>query len=351
MAYQRPKIKEIIARVENDYESRLGISEPARVSFVKAQARAFAGAAHGLYGYLDFIAKQAIPDTAEDEYLERWASNWKITRQPATFAAGEVQFSGSDSSVIPAGSVLQTSSGIQFTTDEDATIASGTATVAVTATQAGASGNVTTGTTISLQSPIIGVTSAATVQAPGITGGSDQESNDNLRSRLIARLQNPPQGGSAADYERWTLAAHPDVTRVWVVGRELGAGTVTVRFVTDDADTGLIPTQTVIDAVTEYIQLRRPVAADVYVVAPAQHTVNMSITLVPNTQVVRDAVTAELKDLFRREGEPGGQILLSRINEAISISEGEQDHTLTVPSANVQADPGAIPVLGTITWS
>jgi uncharacterized phage protein gp47/JayE len=79
--------------------------------------------------------------------------------------------------------------------------------------------------------------------------------------------------------------------------------------------------------------------------------VDYTIALTPNTQAVKDAVTAELADLHRREAAPGTIFLLSHIKEAISIAAGETNHVLTVPSADITPATGAIPTLGTITWA
>lgn len=351
MSFNRPTLPDIISRIETDYVSRLGIKEPSRAAFVRAQSRAFAGAVHGLYGYLDFISQQALPDTAVDEYLDRWCAIFGIFRIPATFASGNITITGISGNVVPAGTIVQTGDQVQFETDADATLASGTATVSVTAIDAGAVGNQLAGAPLTFLSPVAGINSTVTVATGGITGGSDQESTESLRGRLIARIQTPPQGGNAADYANWAQEAHPDVTRVWVSPLEMGAGTVTVRFVTDDVSGGPIPSSTVVDAVETYIQEKRPVTANVFVVAPVLNAVNMSIQLSPNTAAVRDAVLAELKDLFIRDGKPGGTILISRVREAISIAAGESDHVLVSPTSNIVSPAGQLPVVGVITWS
>jgi uncharacterized phage protein gp47/JayE len=69
------------------------------------------------------------------------------------------------------------------------------------------------------------------------------------------------------------------------------------------------------------------------------------------TSSVKNAVQEELEDLILREGEPGGTILLSHIQEAIASAAGETDHTLLVPSGNFVSPAGKIPVMGSITWS
>lgn len=352
MAMQRPALSEIVERVEQDIASRLGIGAPARISLARVLARAVAGLGHGLYGYINTKEKNFLPDTGDDDAVLRWASLFNVPRISAVAAAGSVQATGSNGVVIPAGWILQNSDGsVQFTVDADATIASGIAEIEITAIDRGDGGNVSTGASLNFLSPIAGVLSSVTVLTPGITGGSDIETIEALRVRVLDRMQAPPKGGAASDYVEWAKAAHPDVTRVWVAGQEMAENSVTVRVVTDDAVGGLIPTETVLDAVAEYIETRRPVTAEVYIAAPVAVDLDLSIALSPNTQTVRDAVEAELTDLIKREASPGGTILLTRINEAISTAAGEFDHSLILPTDNVEHDTGEIAVLGDITWS
>ena len=350
MPFQRPDLPTLIERAQADIESRLpGADARLRRTLLGVLARMHAGSVHGLYGYLDWLSRQLMIDTADAEYLARWASIWGVSRKPATAAEGQVTFAGSDGNVIPAGTALQRADGVEYTTDLDATIASGTATVAVTASQAGEAGNAAGGTALTLVSPISGVDSTATVDSTGLTGGADTETDDSLRSRLLARIQMPPHGGAAADYVTWALEVS-GVTRAWVYPGELGIGTVTVRFMMDDTYADGIPQASDVQAVQDHVDALRPVTADVTVVAPVAVPLDFTIKLTPNTSSVQTAVQTELEDLLRREAEPGGTILLSHIREAISIADGETDHVLVAPTADVTHNTGEIAVMGAITW-
>ena len=64
-----------------------------------------------------------------------------------------------------------------------------------------------------------------------------------------------------------------------------------------------------------------------------------------------DAIEAELADLIRRESEPGGTLLVSHIREAISTAQGETDHELTSPTADVTVQATQITTLGTVTFT
>lgn len=349
MAFQRPTLNEIIERTFADLTSRLALQGALlRRSVVGVLARVLAGASHMLHGHLEWIARQAIPDTA-DEWLPRWAAIWGITRKDAEFAEGSVTFTGTiGGTVIPAGTVLRRSDGVEYTTQADATIAGGTATATVKASEAGSAGNADAGTTLTLVFPIAGVGSSATVAAGGLTNGSDVESDDDLRARLLARIQQPPHGGAAFDYEQWALEV-PGVTRAWVYPLHLGPGTVGVTFVRDD-DASIIPDAAEVAAVQAHIDQKRPVTADVYVFAPVADPLNFTIQLNPDTAAVRAAVEAELRDLILREAEPGGTLYLSRIREAISVAAGEFDHVLVSPAADVVSATGHIATFGGITW-
>ncbi|MDZ7804346.1 baseplate J/gp47 family protein [Thiohalophilus sp.] len=353
MPFNRPTLQTLIDRLQTDIESRLpGTDARLRRSALNVLARVQSGLAHGLYGNLDWLAKQVVPDTAEAEILERFATWWGITRKSATPAVGNIAITGTDGSVIPAGTLWQRSDGAEFSTDEEVTIASGTATAAVTASEAGADGNTTAGSTLSIVSPIAGVDSSATVDGDGLSNGTDQETDDQLRDRLRQRVQEPPEGGAISDYKAWSREVE-GVTRVWVMPQWDGAGTVGVYVVRDDDD-DFIPDAAEITAVQDYIDARRPVTADVTVYAPTPVAVDMTIQLSPNTSTVQSAVEAQLQDLFLRadveDGNGSGTILLSHIREAISQAAGELDHVLVTPDADVTFSAGEIGTLDTITW-
>lgn len=351
MAFQRPSLTDIIGRILADIATRMlgGQDSVLRRSVLGIIGRALAGASHELHGHLDYIGRQVIVDTADQEYLERWANIWQITRKAAAYATGNVTLSGVNGAILPSGAILQRQDGALFVTQADATIAFGTATVAVKAQAAGAAGNTDAATKLTLQQPASGVQSAVTVAAGGLTSGADQESDDSLRARLLTRIQQPPQGGDAADYEAWALQI-AGVTRAWVAPQEMGAGTVTVRF-TRDNDASIIPDAAEVTAVQNHIDGLRPVTAQVFVAAPVAAPINFSISIKPNTAAVQQAITDELDDLLRREAVPGGKILISHIREAVSIAAGETDNAVTSPVADVTNATGNIATLGTITFA
>lgn len=362
MAFQRPNLSAIIDRVQGDIKSALGIGSILRRSFLAAIARAIAGAAHILHSHLVFVSRQIFPDQAEAEYLERWGSIYGLERQPATFAELTIDVVFTGAGTVPAGTIYQRSDGFTYTVDADIdALAAGTVQGLIVADEPGATGNLDIGNLVSLQSPIVNVQTDATVSAIAVDG-EDVETDESYRQRIVDRIQEPPAGGAVHDYIAWARSVS-GVTRAWVFPGWLGQGTVGVSFVEDEQDP-IIPIPAKVDEVQTYIDTVKPVTANVTVFQPTAYPLNITIALKPNTAAVRAAVETELQDLIAREAQmrgavidPGagttydGKIPLSRVNEAISLAAGEEDHVVTSPVVDPQAlAPGGIVTLGTITF-
>lgn len=360
MPFSRPSLSDLVTQIQSDFQSRLNLQgAPLRRSMVVVLSRVVAGATHLLYGFLEYLSQQLFADQSDSDYLDRQGSLFGVNPTPATFSAGPIICTGTDTSLIPEGSLLRRSDGVEFTTDADATISGTSVSVNVTAVLAAADGNTDAGVVLTFESPVTGVDGTATVDTDGLGGGTDPESLDAYRSRVLERLQNPPQGGSSADYEEWALQV-AGVTRAWVYPQELGAGTVVIRFMRDN-DSTPIPDGGEVADVQAYIQPLRPVTATVTTLAPAAVPLNFNLHVEPNTQVIKDAVTAELADLILREaapagavpgaGIPTGALLISAIRTAIGTANGLTNYTLASPSTDVTVTAGQITTLGSITFT
>lgn len=353
MSFIRPTLLELVDRVQQDFVSRLTLSAPIlRRAMVYVFSRVIAGVAHGLHGHLAYLSQQIFPDQSDEAYLRRQAAlapGGPMSPNPADYASGPVTLTGTDGSVIPAGTLLQRADSTEFSTDADVTIAGGSATAQVTASEAGADGNCDAGTQLTLSSPIDGVTAVAAVATGGLTDGADQETIDAFRARFLAVLRSPPHGGNAADYVAWALEV-PGVTRAWVYPQELGAGTVVVRFVRDN-DTPIIPDSTEVAAVATHIAAVRPVNDAVTVLAPVAVALNVTVSVTPNTSAVQAAVQAEIADMLHRDAAPGTNILRSAIDTAVGVAAGVEDYHVSLPSGDFVLTAGQIATMGTVSFT
>ena len=353
MPFARPALSDLITRIRGDLRGRLEIGGALlRRAMADVLSTAWAGAVHMLYGYLDWLWRQLFADQADPDQLLRKAALYGITPNPATFATGNVTATGTEGSAILASTIIRLDAVTSYLVTTGQTIVNGTATLPITAVLAGAAANVPSGTTLTFESPVPGVSSTVTVAAD-ITNGFDQEGTDALLARFLLRLREPPQGGADQDYEAWALAV-PAVTRAWVFPKENGLGTVVVRFVTN-TNAPNFPDEAAVPSVQAALDAQRPITASVTALAPIPVAVAFTIHVVPDTADTRAAVTAELVDLIGRVAEPGdglgrGTVLLSQIRTAIGTADGVTDYAITSPTVDVVPFLGGLPVMGPISW-
>jgi len=349
MPFVVPTLAQLRARVRADIENRLGVGPLLDDSVLAVFAEVVAGQTHLLHGHLEYLARQVIPDTADSDFLVRWANLFGVIRIDATPASGDVTFTGTDGTAIPTGTVIRRSDGADYATTADATISGGSAVVNVQAELAGTAGNAPAATSLTLVSPIAGANATATVDT-GLTGGVETESDASLLSRLVEVLQTPPMGGSEADYVIWAREV-AEVTRVFVKGAQFGLGTVGVAIMTDNATGGPIPGAGKVAEVQAAIDLEKPVTASVTVFAPTAVNLSPTIQLVgADTADIRAAIEEALADLVLELGAPETTLPLPKIREAISNAPGEEDHVLTAPVADVTTTATQIHQVGTVTF-
>ncbi|WP_191485373.1 baseplate J/gp47 family protein [Pseudomonas sp. FEN] len=344
MPFETPSLPVLIKRTQGDLAG-----DSLRQSDAQVLARTLSGAAFGLYGYLDWIAAQILPDTADETTLERIAAlRLRQPRKAAQAASGSVSYSAAAGAVLDAGTLLQTSDGRSYTVTVGGTTSGGTNTAQIQALDAGSLGNADAGLSLFPVQPVQGIGNTFTVLDPGLSGGVAVESVESLRARVIRSYRIIPNGGSAADYETWALEC-PGITRAWCRGGYLGPGTVGL-FVMRDNDPVPLPDAGQLALVQAYIEPLRPVTAELHVLAPVLVPVTYTLRLTPDTTATRAAVEAQLRDLHDREGGLGDTLLLTHIAESISSAGGEQDHLLVSPSADVPAATNQLLTFGGCVW-
>lgn len=369
MPYDRPTLTELRQQVAEDIVTSAPVGGALlRRSVLGVLGDVQAGLAHLHYGYLDWIAKQAIPYTASDEFLEAWAGLVGVVRKAATVAEGTVRFNGVNGSDLPIGTEITRGDDVVFNVTTGGTVASGTVTVTVTALAAGQAGNTDIATTMTLSNAIAGIESTGAV-ITAIDGGTDTEDDDSFRARMLLRYQNPPQGGALSDYVEWALAV-AGVTRAWCQPLGMGAGTVVVYFMMDDVQAafdgfpqgadGVATAETRDTAATgdqltvaDAIFPLRPVTALVYCAAPTANPIAFTIALAGASAGLKADIEAAIADTFVREGSPlaGGTVALDKIEEAIIAVTGSSGFVITAPTANIPSVLGELPTVGTVTWT
>ncbi|ACC71049.1 baseplate J/gp47 family protein [Paraburkholderia phymatum] len=367
MPFSRPTLTDLQTQVASDIASSVPGSDPLlRFSNLRITGRVQAGLAHLHYGYIDWISKQAVPWTSTDEYLAGWGALKNTYLKEATLATGSVTFPGSSGTIL-AGTQVVRGDGFIYTTNADATVSGSSVTVAVTASTPGAAGNCDAGTALTLGTAVTGIQSGGTAAA-AFTGGADVETQDAFYGRVMSAFQTSPQGGAKGDYATWALQV-AGVTRAWVAPNGFGAGTVVVYVMLDSAESahngfpqgtnGVAAGETRAAAATgdqltvaNYLYSLQPVTALVYVCAPTPNTVNFTLTGTTSwSTTTKNAVSAAIAGVLLSNGAPGGTVNMSDIESAIAAVSGTAGFVITSPTGNITSATGALPVLGTMTFS
>lgn len=375
MPFSRPSLSDLRAQVTADIAASLPGADPLlRFSNLRILATVLAGMSNLHYAYLDWVARQAVPFTATDEFLYAWGALKDVNLKAATFAgdpatngAGSTAFSGcTPTTPVPAGSLFVRGDGVEYVSNAVAVIdGGGNATVPVTCTTEGATGNCEVGTKLVLGSSLAGI-NTNTLVSVALTGGADIETQDEFRSRMLFAYANPPQGGAIADYVEWAEQV-PGVTRAWCVPLSMGAGSVNVFFMMDDVESafGGFPQGTNGVATDEsraapatgdqlvvanYIFPLRPVTALVYASAPVNSPTVFTINGITDPDV-RTAIGIAIDDVFRAKASPGGTTDLLDIEAAIAAVPGSTGAVVTVPAANIVAAANHLSTRGAITWT
>lgn len=311
---------------------------------------ALASEVQSLLAQADWVLDQSFPQTAVGQYLDYHAETRALTRLPAAKAAGVLRFSAPSAAVtdyeIDAGSVAMTSGGVRFETTEKATLAKGETYVDVpaSAVEAGVSGNAIAGAIHLMSVYPVGITQCVNPEA--FSGGSDEESDEKLRERVLASYKRLPNGANAAFYEQRALA-HAGVRAASVIPRENGIGTVGVVIAAEDG----APSEALVAEVQADIQKVREIAVDVTVRAPSVKTVAVTAALTPKAGASFDeakaAVTGALAAYFGGEM-LGRSVYRAALGNVIYGTGLVENYRLSAPASDIAGAADRLPVLGTL---
>src|SRR6202789_1904955 len=177
MPFQRPTLSDLRLRARALFASKLkGADGTLPKSNITVSSDVIAALVYGLYGYADWLARQALPNTADDwYYLSRWGALFGLSPKPAVTAGGNVYFTGHLGASVPHYTQIQDSLGNLYKTTADTTLGLSNAPTPIVALTGGVAGNLPAGALLTLTSAITNVNGTATVDGSGLSGGLDAE--------------------------------------------------------------------------------------------------------------------------------------------------------------------------------
>lgn len=343
---------EIYEALKQDFyeASGIGITDGGDMSL---RLMAVAAEMFTLEAQCEFVKRQAFPQTASGEYLDKHAATRAISRRAATKAGGTLVFSlkeALDSAVsIPLGTECMNASGTVFATTAAAEIAPGELSCEVSACAAreGEAGNVVAGSIVLMRHAPTGV--SAVTNPAAFSGGSDEESDEELRARVLASYRKLPNGANAAYYEALALSV-PGVEKVVVLPRKRGRGTVDVVF---SASYGY-PEAELVEQVRSLIEECREICVDVSVSAPETTAVDVSAALSIASGYDFDEVKTRAQDAIAAYfggSKLGESVYLAKIMSILMGVEGVENCLVSAPTADIEGAAELLPVAGSISFS
>lgn len=285
--------------------------------------------------------KIMFPEWSYGEYLDLHAKRVGLTRRAAGYAYAKVGVEGIPGTIIPAGFAFAVPSvnsqpAIEFRTEEAVEIAEyGKATVGVLAVLPGTGGNVPADAIVLMVSPMRGITAIKNPEKA--SGGTEEESDDSLRARIMEIEQGLDTGfvGCDADYIRWSKEV-PGVGTSFVIANWNPEVKNSVKLVVLDAN-GEPANDHILELVYNHIMSpedrlsrKAPIGAILTVVAPVMKEIaySLSATLEDgyDASTVADSIAAAIQQYYIR-AKTEGLVQYIHIHAIITQTPGIYDFT------------------------
>lgn len=310
---------------------------------------------------LTLFAMMMFPQFAEGVYLDYHGVREGIDRRPPVRSSGLVTFTGSPFLNIPEGTIVSTagtenSEGIEFRTIGPLMLSdTGVGKAEVESVLAGLLANVPPESIVNIvTSGLDGISSVLNEEA--ITGGTNVESDDSYKERILNSHRNKQLSGAPQDYVTWAKEV-PGVGEVIVLPEWNGPGTVKV-LITDS--TGGLANADLIKVVKEYIAPdtgngKAPIGATVTVETVNRHLIDLSATLTIASGYDSVTVINEIKERvssYFSSVSSGGLVFYAQVGAIIINTSGVTDYAnllINNGTANIQLVSGEIAILGVVT--
>lgn len=342
-------VDEIYQEMMGTFVQETGM-EPEGTGELAVRMYALAAQVYGLYMENNWTRRQCFPQTATGEELDKHAFLRGVMRSPASRAAGTLRFvlraAAERDLTIPKGTVCRSAGLAAFETIREAQLPAGELSVDVPAqaVEAGVGGNVPVGAVRTMAVAPAGV--AACTNPVPFAGGRGEETDEELRTRVLATYRTMPNGTNIAYYEKEALAVD-GVAAVEILAKNRGLGTVDVVI----AGFNGLPSAELVEEVQADLETKREIAVDLKVLAPTPKPVNVVVSVKPKAGLLPGPIQAKVQAAItawfdgRMLGKP---VLLAQLSQRIYGVDGVENYHITAPAADVVVSRTQLPVLGTL---
>lgn len=277
------QIRDDILRTTRAGLIALGVSDPnvtpGSDDYVRAQA--FGNELEIAMANAQVKADAMMPDTAEDEDLDRWLDLYEIPRREAAGAVGNITLSSTAATTVTTGTQLVDSSGLRFEVVTGGIYANG-ATIEVQGVDTGSDTNHAAGDTLRWVSQPAFSAATALVATGGLTGGVDDEDDETARQRLYDHLREPPSAGNAQHVATICEESSTLVQKAFpypTVNGPSNVGVAVVGYATETSKSRVISATIVANTVKAFLDGLYPEHADTIVTSVTDSNFDMTVAL------------------------------------------------------------------------
>ena len=281
-----------------------------------------------VYDIISSLDSYFYASTATGKYLDMRVGEFGLERKDASYATGCVTVSGNVGAKVSVGEKVAAGNVI-FNITENAVIPSeGSVTVQVVCDSAGVKGNVEKGKINRFPVTVQGLVSVT--NEISTTGGSDKESDVELRKRFTEYVSHPITNGvgDAKCLPLWN-----------------GAGTVKVIIV--DSEKQLAGSE-LINKVQSYIDEQCPIGADVTVTTATAVSINITFSADVDGSTLEN-IKANIRSYLRDVSFANGYVSYAKIGQTILNTDGVDDYSnlkINSKTENIAISETEIAVLG-----
>lgn len=242
---------------------------------------------------IDTLLNRAFATTATGDDLDLCGADVGLDRKQATYATVPVRVEGYPNQMVGT-DVKITFSNLVFTCTENKNIPEeGFVDVTFKCDSPGVDGNVDEGTVFDFVGSYYGLTSA--VATGDGAGGTDKESDDDYRERILFKIRSEASSGNKAHYQLWAESVD-GVGKAIILPLWNGNGTVKVLISTPDKTD---PTEELLQRVSDYIEDNAPIGATVTVASVDYVDIDITADCVIDESGSTTTVKAEFSEYLK----------------------------------------------------
>jgi len=298
-----------------------------------------------LYGLLKTVMQQSFVQTATGSWLDLKVREMGISRKVAIKTRVYLTFScnspAAQNITIPTGTICksQKDSGgndYRFITIEETVLEEGQTSVQVIAEAElpGKAWNVGQDTITRMVTRVTGIHAVTNDVGFLIREGSDPESDEQLRDRAIGKWETLGLGGTRGAYRNWAFSVPGVIAASVLDDFPFGPGTVGVVILGENG----APSAELINEVHQYIKARKPLTADVLILAPDIQSIDLDLEVIRYAGAVRETVDTEVREAVNNYStrlQLGEGLIIARLINEIMDVPGVYNLKVNTPAQDI----------------